>query len=84
MPTPLADEDWEGWIWHSYWQTRSITATIADGANAAALQTRIKVDSKAMRKWDEDQRLVGVVETVENDTAACEIQGDTRILVKNT
>ncbi len=60
IPTPNTDAAWGGWIWHSYFASFfefvSSTGVFADGLH------RIVIDSKAMRKFDEDDRLVLVVE----------------------
>ena len=82
VPTPLTEEDWDGWMWHSYFDIRSVTATIADGVNAAAASVNVEIDSKAMRKFTGDMTLYGCTEVVESGTATIETQGQTRILVK--
>ena len=82
IPGPLNDLPWGGWIWHSFFDVRTITGTIADGVNAATASTLIDIDSKAMRKWGVNETLVGVIEHVESGTATAELQGDTRVLVK--
>ena len=79
---PNSDPDWGGWMWHQFFDVRSITATIADGVNAGVLHQRIEIDSKAMRKMGPQQSLVGITEVVESDTASMEIQAQTRVLVK--
>ncbi len=50
LRSPLGDDDWNGWMWHSYFDIRSVTATIADGVNAKAVIWEREIDSKAMRK----------------------------------
>ena len=82
VPGPLTEEDWDGWLFHHYFDVRAITATIADGVNAASVSQRIVIDSKAMRKFDEDMTLVGVTEMTESTNATIEMQGQTRLLVK--
>ncbi len=81
-PTPFADPNWPGWLYHSYFDVRSVTATIADGVNAASASLLHVIDSKAMRKMGENEILMGVVEVVESGTATIEFQGDTRVLFK--
>ena len=82
VPTPLDDEDWDGWMWHSYFDVRAPTATFADGVNAGAIYSNIEIDSKSMRKIPDGYTLVGVTEVVESGTATCEVQSQTRILFK--
>ena len=81
MPGPLADEDWD-WIWHSYFDVRAISATIADGVNAFSCAQRIVIDSKAMRKIGPNETLFGMTEVVESGAGTLEIQAQTRTLVK--
>jgi len=60
VPHPGTDAAWGGWLYHTYFfsEFRFLTAAGFDPRN---LQTMV-VDSKAMRKIDEDDRLVTVVE----------------------
>ena len=83
LPGPISDSSWEGWLWHSFWDIRSVTATIADGVNAAAATMLLEIDSKAMRKWDEGQTLIGITEATEDVNATMELQADTRVLTKD-
>jgi len=82
VPTPITEQDWDGWLWHSFFDVRSVTATIADGVNGVSVNSLIEIDSKAMRKFDEDMTLVGVTEVVESTNAQLEVQADVRLLVK--
>ena len=82
MPTPFTEADWDGWLWHEFFDVRALTATIADGVNAFSAVSRVVIDSKAMRKgWDDKVTLVGVTEVVEGGTASMELHGNTRCLV---
>ena len=83
MPGPLTDVGWDGWLWHDFFDVRSITATIGDGVNAVSTVQRLPVDSKAMRIVEAvDQIIFGMVEVTEQTSANLEIQADTRMLVK--
>jgi len=82
VPTPLTEEDWEGWMWHSYFDVRATTATIADGVNAAGVVANLVIDTKAMRKFSSEMTLYGATEVVESGTALLELQGSTRALFK--
>ncbi len=82
VPGPLTDAHWDSWIWHSFFDVRALTTTLADGVNAQAASVRLPVDSKAMRKWDPAETLVGMFEVVESGTAIITVSGDTRILLK--
>ena len=80
VPGPLSDLDWPGWLWHSFWDVRGVTATIADGVNAKTVSQYIEIDSKAMRKFHSGLILMGMHETTEQTTATAEYQADTRFL----
>jgi len=82
MPGPLTDMEWDGWIWHHFFDIRTVTATIADGVNAVGASQRIEIDSKAMRRQDPNQTMFGMFEVAESANATAELQGDTRILDK--
>ncbi len=83
VPSPLSDEDWEGWLWHAYFDVRAVTATIADGVNAAGYSMVQEIDSKAMRKLPSGMTLFGITEVTESGTAVLEVQAQTRTLLKN-
>ena len=82
VPDPNEDLDWP-WIWHTFFDVRSITATIADGSNAVAAVQRIEIDSKAMRKQNPAETLFGATETIaESGTATARLFARTRVLDK--
>ena len=60
IPHPATDAAWGGWLWHSYFSSvylfRDATGSSPNGV------VLINVDSKAMRKVGEEERLVAVVE----------------------
>ena len=82
VKTPLTDVAWDGWLWHSMFDVHSVTAVIADGANAAAIEQEIVIDSKAMRKISDEQVVFGVVEVVEVGISQCTVWANSRVLVK--
>ncbi len=82
VPDPLADVNWDGWIFHHFFDVHSITGTIADGSNASAVHQRINVDSKAMRKFLEEEVMVAKIEVVENGTSTMNAFFDSRVLIK--
>jgi len=82
IPGPFTDQNWDGWFYHHFFDVRSITATIADGANASAASQRIVIDSKAMRKWDPSETMVGMFEVSESGAASIELNAQTRVLLK--
>ena len=82
VPTPVTEVGWEGWLYHRFFDTRAITATIADGVNAVAVTNQFEIDSKAMRKWTDNFTLMGVVEVVEIGIGTVQMHADTRTLIK--
>ena len=82
MPGPLTDSQWGGWFWHSYFDLRSVTATIGDGANANGVSQRLVIDSKAMRKLSNNETLFGMYEVGESGTATLETLAEVRLLMK--
>jgi len=88
LPDPIADRDFEDWMW---WRCGYLgdgpaitsTAPESDGT-ARRLATDIEIDSKAMRKWDENQSLVVVVQNNLIDGVATEIDAvmSMRVLLK--
>ena len=78
---PLSDASSDMWLWHSYFDVRAVTATIADGVNATSAFSRVIIDSKAMRKdFDPDRVMVGVSGFTESGTATCDVNADSRQL----
>ena len=78
----MSDLEWEGWLWHQFFDIRAVTATIADGVNAAAASQYFEIDSKAMRKFEDGVQLFGITEATEDVNATMEVQADTRMLIK--
>ncbi len=74
IPTPFTEAAWDGWFVHRYFDVRSGLA--ADGSG----QVRLEIDSKAMRKANEDESIVLVSETVETGTATAKFTGRIRLL----
>ena len=82
LPTPLTEEDWDGWMYHRYGSVRSITATIADGVNSATVVDRWEIDSKAMRKLTPEMTMFGIIQYTETVNASVQFEARTRILLK--
>ncbi len=86
LPDPFDDSFWAGWMWHSFWHLHGIAAQSQGqdvAVNAATDVLRIPIDTKAMRKFDLNQVLVGVIKlNVETGIAGLRFIADTRVLVK--
>ena len=78
LPQPIDDEDFEDWMW--WWcgylgNGPALAATvspISDGTGRRVAMELV-VDSKAMRKWDENQTLVWIVQNKLIDGTATEV-----------
>ena len=82
VPNPLDEADWDGWLWHSFFDVCAVMGTIADGVNAVGCISDIEIDSKAMRKWGSNQTIMGITQVVESGVAVLEVFADTRMLAK--
>ena len=78
MPGPLVDSDWDGWMWHSFFQVLSVANT-----GEGSVMQRFEIDTKAMRKLEDSQILAGVAEVTERgDGTTLALSADTRVLLK--
>ena len=83
VPHPLADVDWDGWMYYTQFNLRNCFAgAFTEVRSGIPGVVRIPIDSKAMRKLDADDNIVGVFETVETVTATMRAFLETRILIK--
>ncbi len=83
IPSPITNDDWDGWLVHQMFNVASITATIGDGVNSEGVTQRFNIDSKAMRKTGLNEVLVGVFEfKTEFGTATVKFDALTRLLLK--
>ena len=88
IPGPINDEDWDGWLFHHYFAVVSssvIADTVSssdDFGNSQSAVLRIDVDSRAMRKLEENQVIVGVLEADEIATSVMGWYLNSRSLVK--
>jgi len=83
VPAPITDMEWDGWMFHQFFDIRTLSATHGDGVNAVKAVATFDVDTKAMRKWEADNMiLMGVSQFVETGTAVLESEIRTRVLVK--
>ena len=89
LETPIADEGWDGWLYHRFFALTSGGA-IAGGAmadhdavNPTTAALRIEIDSKAMRKLDIEDILYAVVEFgTEIGTSIAQVSFNSRLLLK--
>ena len=79
--SPLSNGDWGGWIW---WATGAMRRRTASAELSSVIHSEaITIDSKAMRRVENDQLLVCVVETLNAAGAAgILVSAAGRVLVK--
>jgi len=89
-PTPMGEKDWDGWLYHRFFSLFAAGPIAVATAAQEALQTanvtaalRVDVDSKAMRKADDEESFFAVIEVVEHGTATMEWAFNSRILSKD-
>ena len=75
IPTPSTEAAWDGWLLHRFFDCRRTL-----GAGSPGEFSRLELDSKAMRKANEDESLVGVIEFTETGTATMLIVASIRFL----
>ena len=66
METPWSDADWDGWLWHSFFDV----GTEAGGAGGTI---QIPIDSKAMRRSPEGE-VIGAVLQVALETGTVQLE----------
>jgi len=81
VPNPIADAQWDGWMWHQFGDVHQITGAEADGSNAVSNIMRIPVDTKAMRKFGDNETLMFNMEVVEVGTSNITVFADSRQLL---
>ena len=79
VPGPITEMDWDGWLWHQFFDTRENVASGAAVDGISSLQYAI--DSKAMRKLDENMAIFAMIERTEVGTASMSVLLDSRMLL---
>ena len=71
LPTPITEENWDGWLYHRYFSLQAgdqlavaTAATQLNQSNATNAALRVEVDSKAMRKLETDMVIYACVEVI--------------------
>jgi len=89
IQTPITEEGWDGWLWHSYFSLYSADAIATAGVALAPNQSdalkaaiRIDVDSKAMRKVPVGMEIAVVIEAFEVGDAVMSWSFNSRTLAK--
>ena len=78
VPTPITEQDWDGWL---FWSAIQVIAGDASDVGLSRGATQIiDVDSKAMRKLKDDMAIYACVDMVEIGTSQVRIFFDSRML----
>ena len=79
VPDAVADSDWDGWMYHRFFNLRSTVGNI--NVNDVGHIERFQIDSKAMRKWSEGNVLFGITSVVETGDSTLSMSADSRVLL---
>ena len=85
VPTPITEQDSEHWIFWQAFEVKAQQLFVAGGSPGLeqhGVYDKFMVDSKAMRKFNEDDALYACVEMVEVGAATVQIHHDSRMLFK--
>jgi len=78
VPTPITEQAWDGWLYHSFFAVhRGIT-----GDSSVSNTQSYQIDSKAMRKLPVDESIFAVIEIVEIGGVILDVWHDSRMLFK--
>jgi len=87
VQTPLADADWDQWLFHRFFACRSaglignVAADDVDIVHSVVAAMRLEVDTKAMRKLPEDVGVYACIEVTESGAATMRVDFDSRMLI---
>jgi len=79
VPTPITEADWDGWL---FWHPISVHTMDGDTGAGPPMSQRLEVDSKAMRKWTQEETMYAAIEVVEIGAVTADVFFDSRMLVK--
>jgi len=88
VPTPIAEQASDQWLYHQYFSIKSagvIDGTVSndtDGINATSAALRTVVDCKAMRRLPVDFGLYAAFEMTETGAATMHMHWNSRALIK--
>ena len=82
MPVPITNLDWDGWLFHTFFDVHVNSSMPADPITSPAASVRLDVDSKAMRKLTSGDTIYAAVQVEESGTAVVDIYFESRMLIK--
>ena len=77
VPTPITELEWQGWMWHQFFQLHAPTA-----AQVSENRMSFVIDTKAMRKIGLDEVLYASLEASETGVSGLKVILGTRMLLK--
>ena len=80
LPGPIADQGFDGWLWHQYVPFDSVSLTAGD-PQAMTVNARVEIDAKAMRKLPVDYAIVLIGELSTGDMGTVTVTGGLRFLL---
>ena len=85
VPDPIESADWDGWMYHRFFDIHSSLGGLTEGeAMYGSTVFQWEVDTKAMRKFQENMTLFAIVEVTETGVANFNMFFDSRVLIKLT
>ena len=82
IPVPITNLDWDGWLYHSFFDVHVGSSAPAGPIDSASSSVRLDVDSKAMRKLTGGDTIYAAVQVEEAGTAVVDIYFESRLLIK--
>ena len=82
MPGPLADAQWDGWLFHTFFNSMGLKAGLATQDTVPQAVQHIVVDSKAMRKLNLNDPIFAMIDVIEIGVAVIQVRADSRLLLK--
>ena len=79
LPTPLDEREFS-WLWHQFFSVHGGDVSL----DALGTHNQFEVDSKAMRKFNVNDVIAGIIQVVEIGAAGLDVWFDTRILFQDS
>ena len=81
LPDPFEDTSWPGWMWLGNLSMHTAVGGLAIG-DPTVNPVQMEIDTKAMRKWRQNEVIFCSVQAGENITAVVDIEMHSRMLLK--
>ncbi len=80
VPSPVTESSWDGWLYHQFFEVRALSTVEAELIASPASTFRRTVDVKSMRKVDDQENFILVMEAIEVGTAVGVLSFQSRAL----